>query len=331
MSEKRATIVDVAREAGVSTATVSRSLRDDPRVRPDTRERVRRAAEALHFVPNAQAAGLASGASRTVGLLAPLLTSWYTSEVVAGVEEALSLARYDLLLGTADPLATERVYRGAEGIRQRTDGMILVDALCQEQGAGQLLDQGIAAVALGEELSSISSITIDNVAGGRMAAEHLISRGKHQLAVIAGVVESPETTVLGGRLSGFSSGAKDAAVPEPILEMDDLSIEGGGRAMARLLASRRPIDAVFALSDEMAFGAIAVLREQGLEPGRDVAVVGFDDHPAAAPFGLTTVRQPVREMGALAANELISQITDRHTPRHVDVPLTLIERSSSAV
>ncbi|MEI2810957.1 MAG: LacI family DNA-binding transcriptional regulator [Nocardioides sp.] len=331
MNHRRATIVDVAREAGVSTATVSRSLREDPRVRPDTRERVREAAEKLRFVPNAQAAGLASGESRTVGLLAPLLTTWYTSEVVAGVEEALSLARYDLLLGTADPLATERVYRGAEGIRQRTDGMILVDALCQEDGARRLLEQGIAAVALGEELASISSITIDNVAGGKLAAEHLVARGKSQLAVIAGVVESPETSVLGGRLAGFGSGVRDAAMSEPLLEMDALSIEGGGRAMARLLASHRPIDAVFALSDEMAFGAIAALRESGLEPGRDVAVVGFDDHPAAAPFGLTTVRQPVREMGALAANELIDQISSRHTPRHVEVPLTLIERSSTAI
>lgn len=228
MNHRRATIVDVAREAGVSTATVSRSLREDPRVRPDTRERVREAAEKLRFVPNAQAAGLASGESRTVGLLAPLLTTWYTSEVVAGVEEALSLARYDLLLGTADPLATERVYRGAEGIRQRTDGMILVDALCQEDGARRLLEQGIAAVALGEELASISSITIDNVAGGKLAAEHLVARGKSQLAVIAGVVESPETSVLGGRLAGFGSGVRDAAMSEPLLEMDALSIEGGG-------------------------------------------------------------------------------------------------------
>ncbi|TPW09660.1 MAG: LacI family transcriptional regulator, partial [Acidimicrobiaceae bacterium] len=131
------TIDDVAREAGVSTATVSRALRNHPYVAETTRQRVLTAVERLQYVANSNASRLASGQSRTIGLLAPLLTSWYTSEVVAGVEEVLAQARYDLLIGTANPLARERMFRGDARFHQRIDGVILVDVFCSEHGATQ--------------------------------------------------------------------------------------------------------------------------------------------------------------------------------------------------
>ena len=117
----RATIDDVARQAGVSTATVSRALRAHPYVAESTRQRVLDAVEELHYVANASAARLASGQSRTVGLITPMLTTWYTSELMVGVEEVLTQARFDLLIGTANPAARERIFLGDARFEQRVE------------------------------------------------------------------------------------------------------------------------------------------------------------------------------------------------------------------
>lgn len=325
----RATIDDVARAAGVSTATVSRALRNHAYVAESTRRKVLQAAEQLLYVANSNAAALASGQTRTVGLLAPLLTSWYTSEVVAGVEEVFAQARYDLLIGTANRLARERIFRGDARFQQRIDGVILVDVFCSEAGARQLAALETPVVVLGERLQSVTSISVDNAQGARMAARHLIDLGHRRIGLVGGhahldVVHNVPTE----RADGFVAALKAAGLrmPAQYIEDGDFSIEGGRRSTLALMNRRHPPTAVWLMSDEMAFGALQALRELGLTAGSDVSVIGFDDHPASNAFGLTTIRQPVRDIGRLGARLMLDQLQGVGTVMHHPIELSLVER-----
>ena len=325
----RATIDDVARAAGVSTATVSRALRNHAYVAEPTRRKVLQAAEQLLYVANSNAAALASGQTRTVGLLAPLLTSWYTSEVVAGVEEVFAQARYDLLIGTANPLARERIFKGDARFQQRTDGVILVDVFCADVGAEQLAALETPVVVLGERLSAVTSISVDNERGARMAARHLIELGHRRIGLVGGhahldVVHNVPTE----RAAGFKAAleASGLKLPHPMVVDGDFTIEGGRKAIHTLMSRSKPPTAVWLMSDEMGFGALHALRELGLVAGRDVSIIGFDDHPASEAFGLTTIRQPVRDTGRLGARLMLDQLEGFGTVMHHPIELTLVER-----
>lgn len=328
----RATIDDVAREAGVSTATVSRALRNHPYVADSTKRKVLSAVERLQYVANSNASRLASGQSRTVGLIAPLLTSWYTSEVVVGVEEVLANARYDLLIGTANPTARERIFKGDARFHQRIDGVILVDVFCTEARARQLAALDTPVIVLGEQLQSVTSVAIDNNRGGRLAAKHLVDLGHRRIALVGGHAHVDVAhNVPMDRDAGFRA-VLDAAglrLPANYVHDADFTIDGGRRAMALMLALPKPPTAVFCMSDEMAFGALWALREAGLQPGRDISVVGFDDHPVAESVGLTTVRQSVRDIGRLGARLMLDALDGFGTTQHHPVDLTLVARASS--
>ncbi len=326
-----ATIDDVAKAAGVSTATVSRALRNHAYVAESTRRKVLAAAEQLSYVVNSNAARLASGQTRTVGLLAPLLTSWYTSEVVAGVEEVFAQARYDLLIGTANPLARERIFRGDARFQQRIDGVILVDVFCSEEGGKQLAKLDTPAIVLGERLRAVTSISVDNARGARMAARHLVDLGHRRIGLIGGhahtdVVHNVPTE----RAAGFTAALEAVGIrlPHQYVEDGDFSIEGGRKAMHALMSRTRPPTAVWLMSDEMAFGALHALRELGLVAGSDVSIIGFDDHPASNAFGLTTIRQPVRDIGRLGARLMLDHLDGFGSVMHHPIELTLIDRIS---
>jgi DNA-binding LacI/PurR family transcriptional regulator len=332
-----ATIDDVAREAGVSTATVSRALRNHPYVAEATRDRVLAAVDRLRYVANPNAARLASGTTRTIGLLAPLLTSWYTGELVAGVEEVCSEHGYDLLIGSADPEARERLFHTDARFHQRIDGAILVDVMCGEVGARQLAALDAPVVVLGEQLVAVASASIDNVVGGRMAAEHLLELGHRRIAVIKGgshlEVErvSGLPTVPDQRMRGFCDALAEAGITLRAADTrdGDFTIRGGRVAMNALLSPAHPPTAVFCLSDEMAFGALQTIRERGLVAGIDVSVIGFDDHTVAESVGLTTIRQRVREIGRLGARTLLGVLAGGANPGHHPVDLTLVVRSTT--
>ncbi len=327
-----ATIHDVAREAGVSTATVSRALRHHPYVAESTRQRVLDAVDRLQYVANASAARLASGQSRTVGFIAPMITSWYTSELTAGVEEVLTQARFDLLIGTASPVARERIFRGDAHFEQRVDGVILVDVFCGEEGAGRLAALGTPVVVLGEELHTLTSVSVDNQRGGRLAARLLIELGHRRIAMVsghAGLEVAKNVPVW--RAQGFRETLQDAGLrlhADDVLD-GDFTIAGGYSAMQRLLELPTRPTAVFFLSDEMAFGAIHAVRDAGLDIGSDMSIVGFDDHTVAEAIGLTTVRQPVRDIGRLGARLMLDALAGFATLRHHPVELTLVERMST--
>ena len=333
----RATIDDVAREAGVSTATVSRALSAHPHVAPATKRKVDDAVRRLGYVANSNAARLASGQSRTVGLLAPSLGGWYQSEVVAGVEEVLAAERYDLLIGTADPRARQRIFQGDPRFNQHIDAVLLVDVFCSEEGALRLARLGMPAVVLGEPVHAVDSVSVDNVAGGLLAAQHLLALGHRHVALVGGGVRLDVAHhVPTERREGFVAGLAAAGVTlDQRYEVDgEFTIDGGARAMAALLDLPEPPTAVFLMSDEMAFGALQTLRERGLRAGGDVSVIGFDDHPVAAAAGLSTVRQPVREIGRLGGrlvlDALAADAPAASAPQHHVMDLELVARDSTA-
>ena len=328
----RATIDDVAREAGVSTATVSRALRHHPYVAEPTRQRVLRAVERLRYVANANASRLASGQSRTVGLVAPMITSWYTSELTVGVEEVLTQARFDLLIGTANSAARERIFSGDARFQQRVDGVILVDVFCGDEVAARLAELDTPIVVLGEQVAELTSVSIDNTRGARLAARHLIELGHKRIALVGGHTNlDVAKNVPTERTAGFRDTLRVAGirVPDAYLQDGDFTIPGGRQAMRRLLDLPKPPTAVFFLSDEMAFGALQELRERDLQVGRDVSVVGFDDHPVSEAIGLTTVRQPVRDIGRLGARLMLDALDGFGVVRHHPVEVDLVERMST--
>jgi LacI family transcriptional regulator, repressor for deo operon, udp, cdd, tsx, nupC, and nupG len=328
------TIVDVALRAGVSVATVSRALRDYPYVAVATRERVHRAAAELRYVADANAARLASGRSHTIGLVAPILTSWYTSEVIAGVEEVLQVAQLDLLISTGRAPTSKSLAGPDQAFRQRVDGMILVDVFWREEGARELARMPTPAVVVGEKLAAITSLSIDNQLGAEMAARHLLELGHRRIAVVGELAPSGVTdSVPQQRTKGFRRAMSAARIrSDRQLVIDgEFTVEGGRRAARQLLQSSEPPTAMFCMSDEMAFGVLQVAREMGIAVPDELSVIGFDDHPAAEAFGLSTIRQPVRQMGRLAAR-LMTDILDGHqgTARHHPLGLALVERSSTA-
>jgi len=327
-----ATIEDVARAAGVSTATVSRAMRAHPYVADTTKAKVLEAASRLRYVANPNASRLASGTTSTVGLLAPVLTSWYTSEVVAGVEEVCAEEHYDLLIGTADPEARERMLNGETRFKQRVDGVILVDVMCREAGAERLAQLDVPVVVLGEALHAVDSVAIDNIAGAALATQHLLQLGHRRIAVVGGVSDALDVhDVPNSRSAGFRSVLRDAGVAlRPEYVTDGLfTIEGGCRAAHSLLDLAEPPTAIFAMSDEMGFGVLKALRERGLVVGRDMSLIGFDDHPVSEAVGLTTVAQPVRAIGRTGAHVLLELLRGGTRAHQQHMPLTLVDRGST--
>lgn len=330
----KASIVDVAERAGVSVATVSRALRNHQNVAAATRERVLDAARALHYVADTNASRLASGRSNTIGLLAPILTSWYTSEIIVGVEEELKDAGLDLLISTRGLPHQGNQFTLDGAFHQRFDGVILVDAFVHESGALELLKAATPAVALGERLESFPSLSIDNELGAEMATRHLLELGHTRIGLIGGSIPLlGRSTVAVQRTNGYAAALATHRIKfdKRLLVDGNFTIEGGRRAARQLLASTRPPSAVFCMSDEMAFGVLQACRELGVSVPQDLSVIGFDDHSAAEAFGLSTVQQPVRQMGQMAAR-MIADVLGGHEPvaSHHAQGLALIERTSTA-
>jgi DNA-binding LacI/PurR family transcriptional regulator len=330
----QASIVDVAARAGVSVATVSRALRDHPHVADATRKRVHDAARALQYVADTNASRLASGRSNTIGLLAPILTSWYTSEVIAGVEEVLQDAELDLLISTRPGSPDARRVFGPDGaFRQRVDGMILVDMFVGSAGADELLKAAAPAVVLGESLHQLTSLSIDNRLGAEMATRHLLELGHRRIALIGGVITpGSQSNVPPDRTAGYHAAlAAQKIRRERALQVDGMfTIEGGRRAARQLLQSAQPPTAIFCMSDEMAFGVMQTARELGLSVPGDLSLMGFDDHPASEAFGLSTIRQPVREMGRMGARLMIDIVAGHGTSAtHHPLGIALISRMST--
>ncbi len=335
VSGRRVTIEDVAADAGVSVATVSRALRDLPNVAPSTRERVRAVADGLGYRAHPHASRLAAGRTMTIGMAVPILGTWYFSQVIAGAEAVLSERGYDLLLMSCDSEERRRrLLAGDGGFAGRVDGIVLVDLPLSEAEAEQLVEDGRAAVTVGHRTEAVPSITIDNRSAAAMATRHLLHLGHTEV----GLIWAPSETSLrfdvpAQRRVGYLQALEEFGLrARPEREVaGDFSIDGGAEAMSELLAAGQPPTAVFAISDEMGFGALRMSRDLGLRVPQDISIVGFDDHEVSEVIGLTTMRQPVVDFGAIAARALLAQLEGAASSvEHVVSPTRLVVRTTSA-
>jgi len=329
-------IDDVARLAGVSTATVSRALRGLPVVSELTRLRVLEAAKQLGYVASPSASRLAGGKTRSVAVVVARITRWFFATVVEAAEEALHQGGYDMVLYNLGgrPESRRKLFSGT-AISHRADALMLVCTPLDGPDIASVEKLDIPVVMVGECVRQWPAVRIDDVAAARTATEHLLSLGHRRIAHIGGDgSDGLAGNVHVDRRQGYHLSLRAAGIePDPTLDVKgDFTVAGAIRATGELLRHPEPPTAIFAACDEMAMGAMTVLREAGLRVPEDVSVIGIDDHDMAAVVGLTTVAQPAAEQGQLAASMLLEQLYGGNEAPQVPtvLPTRLVVRGSTA-
>lgn len=328
-----ASIEDVARRAGVSIATVSRALRGLPDVASATRDRVLLAAAELDYVASPFAARLASGRTATVGVVVPFVNRWFFAEVIDTVEAALRKAGFDLLLYNLGDAEGRRRFFDVMPVRKRVDGILVASLVLSDEEFEALAALGIPVGLLGLERAGFLSSRIDDVEAARQAVEHLLALGHRRIGLIGGDTHDPmRFTPPLHRRDGYRDALRAAGIePDPSLEaLGYFTVDGGGAATTALLSRPQPPTAIFAESDEMAYGALRQVRRMGLRIPDDVAVIGFDDQANAEVMDLSTVRQPVAEQALDVATRLLAAIGQPHEDvGSVVLPTELVVRGST--
>ncbi|MFG3345937.1 LacI family DNA-binding transcriptional regulator [Streptomyces sp. NPDC048018] len=335
----RPTLEEVAARAGVGRGTVSRVINGSPRVSAQARAAVDRAIEELGYVPNQAARALAGSRTDAIALVIPetearLFAEPYFLDIIRGVSAELGEADKQLLLTL---VRTERERQRFEQYlaAQRVDGVLLASVHADDPLPDLVRELGLPVVLNGRRSADESAAYVDsdNAGAGRAAVAHLAGRGRRRIATITGPLDMD---VARARLDGYREGIAAAGLaPDDLLvATGDFTEEGGRRAMRELVDRAPDLDAVFAASDVMAAGARGVLREAGRRVPEDVALVGVDDSAVARLMDppLTSVRQPIEEMGRTMARMLLDRIAaPAETPdvqRHV-LPTELVVRDSS--
>lgn len=333
-------IDDVARLAGVSTATVSRALRGLPTVSAATRARVLGAAEQLGYSASPSASRLAGGKTRAVAVVVPRITRWFFGTVVEAAEDTLHQAGYDLLLYNLGgrERARQRLLHTAS-LHKRVDALVLVATPLQASDFAAVTNLALPGVTVssGTVVPGWPSVRIDDVAAARTATDHLLGLGHRRIAHISGdAADELAFTTHIDRRRGYCAALLRAGLrPDPRLDIEaQFSVTGGSRAAAELLRRGDPPTAIFAACDEMAMGAMATLRQAGLRVPQDISVVGIDDHDLADVVGLTTVAQPATDQGRLAAMTVLGHLCgegrDQGGTEPVVLPTRLVVRESTA-
>lgn len=333
-----ASIDEVARLAGVSTATVSRALSGRGHVSESSRDRVRAAAHQLGYVVSSRASSLASGRTKNIGVVVPFLDRWFFSAVLSGVSSALMRQGYDITLYniTADRDVRSEVFDTFLR-RQRVDAVIAVSIELDENETRQLIDLGLPVIAIGGPNPNLDTLTVDDVAVAQLATEHLIGLGHRDIAHIGANPEFDlDFHIPTNRRLGFEKGLATAGIPlnPAFLEPADFTVGGGYRAAKQLLGRPGPRPtAVFAASDEMAIGAILAARDLGFRVPEDLSIVGIDGHELGEFFQLTTVDQFPLGQGERAADAVLAKLEDGTAAparKHADLPFELIVRGTTS-
>jgi LacI family transcriptional regulator len=328
------TIADVAARAGVGAGTVSRVLNDSPRVSEATRARVLAAIEVLDYRPNPMARGLSRGRCQTLGVVVPFFTHASAVERLRGVAAALDGSRYDLVLFNVESTVHRDEHFATLTRRDRADGLLVMSLPVPSTSLDRLTRSGVPIVLLDAEAPGIPAVVTDDVAGGRMATQHLIDLGHERIAFIGDDPANPLGFVAGtSREEGYRQTMADAGLEiRPGYVCHGPHVLDVAQRLARDLVDRDdPPTAIFASSDTQALGALEAVRAAGLGVPDDLSIVGFDDVEASGYVGLTTVHQPLFESGSLAATLLLGLVDHDEVPdplvRRLD--LELVERSTT--
>ncbi|MEF3402474.1 LacI family DNA-binding transcriptional regulator [Agromyces sp. CCNWLW203] len=334
-----AAIGDVARLAGVSKATASRALSGKGYVADAARRRVESAAAEIGYIASPDAASLVTGRTKNIGVVIPFVNRWFFGEVLEGIERALLTAGYDLTLYNLSERGPERT-RVFEFFlaRKRVDAVIAVGVDLDESEVAALERREKPLVCLGGTGGTSARLSVDDRAVGQLATEHLLHLGHTRIAHLAGSgARAHPDSVPGRRRHGFldAMGAV-GKVPSPadIVETE-MTMPGGYRAALQLLGHPGPRPtAVFAASDEVAFGAMRAAERLGIAVPRELSVVGVDGHEYAEMFDLTTIEQYPGEQGRSAVEVVLrllgeGEVADPLPDSGAPMPTRLVVRASS--
>lgn len=328
------TLDEVARAAGVSRATASRAINDLPYVSAKAKRAVAQAVETLGYQANQVARSLATKRTGSIALVVSepgnfVLSDPFFARVLRGIYSGLAESQMQLVLLMSNEQDEGGLARYLCG--GHVDGALVASMHGEDPLPGQLLDAGLPVVLGGRPLVRVDApyVDSDNFNGASTAARHLIEIGRTRIGTIAG----PRDMAVGiDRLSGWRRGMAAAGRPADAVEHADFTLDGGAAATERLLSDHPDLDAVFVASDLMAVGALHVLAATGRRIPEDVAVVGFDDSEVAstATPPLTTVRQPIEELGRTMTWRLLSQLAgDPDLPPSILLPTELVRRSTT--
>lgn len=343
-----ASIDDVARATGVSTATVSRALRGLSSVAEPTRARVQVAAQELGYVPSAAAASLASGRTRAIGLVTPHVSRWFFAVCIETIEAVARTHGHDVLLvilppaGQSSPasgsaLPPARPMLDADLLRKRVDATVVLTLPLIAQEVEALQGLGHDLVYVGSIVPGVHSVGIDDVEVGRKATEHLLELGHRDIRFVGNSYAPADWVAPQDRCRGYLEAMTSAGLTARDPVPADLSVEEGRRTAVALLAEETLPTAMVCASDELAIGLMHELRTAGVVIPQQVSVIGVDDHPHADLHGLSTIVQPVAEQAMMAARWLLGSLAHRSGSRLLQapayarlLPTTLLLRSSTA-
>lgn len=327
-----ASIKDVAKEAGVSIATVSRVLNEVDVVNEETKKKVQEAIKKLGYRPNIVARSLKTQRTKTIGILVPDISSQFYPEVVRGAEDVANIYDYNVMLCNSDfDLEKEKEY--LKVLREKmVDGLIYMSSYLDSEMLDLIneLQVNTVLVESKDEAGKLPSVTIDGVQAAYDGTKYLVDNGNKNIAFIGPHKDRPNAW--SARFEGYIKALKDSGIEpnEDIMYFKDLRSNTGYDGIEKILEKQK-IDAVFCSSDEIAMGVINALRDNGIKVPEDVDVVGFNDIYTASIFypKLTTISQPMYDMGSIAMRLLIKLINKKPVEeKHFVLPHDLVKRDS---
>ena len=327
------TIYDVAEQAGVGIATVSRVLNDSPRVREATRARVLAAIEELGYRPSASARRTSLRKTLAIGVIAPFFTRPSFVERLRGIEAAIAEREFDLIVHNVEsPEKRDASFRKAPR-RQRVDGLIIMSLSPTDEDVLHFKNLGVPVVLVDAYHPHLNRVVVNDVMGGELATQHLIDLGHRRIAFVGDQLENPFGFISSrDRFAGYQS----ALIKADIAFRPDYHCQGEHSHFQAqiftegLLGLPEPPTAIFASSDTQALGCLEAIRKRGLHSPEDISIVGYDDIEVAAYLGLSTIHQPLYEAG-LRSVELLLDTLERpnRTPVAVQLPVSLMIRNTS--
>jgi LacI family transcriptional regulator len=332
------TLKDIAREAGVSLSTASRVLsraRTGGSTDTATAKRVLAVATQLRYEPNLFAASLRTNRTHMFGVLVPHLTDVVLSTIYEGIDERASAADYQTVVANSLDDPREQRQRAERLLNRGVDGLIFGDAQLEDPFLDELARRAVPFVLVSRRHHPYDSVTCDDTAGGRLVGNHLADLGHRDIAIIAG---QPYASTGIDRTEGCLAALRERGIEVPKQRVIDSGFDAksGHLVASQIMTAREPPSAIFAVNDMTAIGAMGALRDLGMQVGRDVAVVGFNDITIAAdlPTPLTTVRSRLKEMGHEAASLLLQRLQHRRgpsdsSPKETRLQPQLIVRESS--
>jgi len=328
-----ASIKDVAREAGVSIATVSRVLNDIDVVNEDTKKKVKDAIKKLSYRPNIVARSLKTQKSSTIGIIIPDISNQFYPEIVRGCEDVANIYNYNIMLCNAD-LDVDKEMESLRILKEKMiDGVIYMSNSIENNVISLIkeLEMPIVLVETTDTEGIFPSVTIDNVMAAADAVKYLINKGNKKIAYVGTTID--KINALTKRYIGYKKGLEESGIDlvEELTYFGGVKARDGYRGINTILDKVNEIDGVFCASDEIAMGVINALRDRGIKVPEDIDVMGFDDIYSASVFypKLTTIAQPMYDMGSVSMRMLIKSINDLPVDeKHFVLPYKIVERDS---